>query len=209
MTSKIRDNPLKIRKIARIRDDATDQYTERIEFLVSGSTTAQLELSPAEIHDVRIFSAKLRNAGAILPRDDKQRIRVLRAVAKVKAPKELVYAAETGWLNDECTVFVKADGVIGSPDENIIGINPNREVDDKTGHLSTAGTWQSWRAGVAQQARLSSIFMLAICVAFAGPLLRIIERQSFSVCVVGRTRMEKPSQHCSAPQYGVSPGSTI
>ena len=191
MKSEIKDNLSKIRKIARIRDDATGQYSEIVEFPVSETATRRLELSPALIHDLRRFAAELWNAGASIPKGDKERIGLLRAAADTKAPKELVYAAETGWLNDECTVFVKADGVIGVPDEHIIGINPNREVDDKTGHLSIAGTWQSWRASVAQQARLSSIFMFAICVAFAAPLLRIIGRQSFSVCVVGRTRIGK------------------
>ena len=59
------------------------------------------------------------------------------------------------------------------------------------------GNYQSQehgRAGepsVAQQARLSSIFMFAICVALAAPLLRIIEHQSFGICIAGRTRIGK------------------
>ena len=188
---KIKRNPMTIRKIARIRDEATGQYTERIEFLVSGSTSARLELAPAEIHDVRLFSAKLRNAGAILPPDDRQRIRLLRSVASSKAAKELVYAAETGWLDDRCEIFVKADGVIGNANTNIIGINPNRDVADQSGHLSEAGTAQSWKAKVAPLASLSSIFMFAICVALSAPLLRIIHYQSFSICIIGRSRIGK------------------
>jgi uncharacterized protein DUF927 len=184
-------NPLTIRKTARIRDDAIGQYIEIVEFPVSESATARLELAPAVIHELRQFAAKLRDAGAILPRGDKQRRKLLRSVADSKAPKELVYAAETGWLNDECAVFVKADGVIGHPDTNIIGTNPNRDVDDQSGHLSIAGTWQTWKSSVAQKARLSSIFMFAICVGLAAPLLRIIEHQSFSICIVGRTRIGK------------------
>ena len=182
---------LAIRKIARTRDDATGQYTEKVEFPVSGSGTAQIELAPALIHEPRKFAAKLRDAGAILPENDGERRKLLRRVANSKTPKELVYAAETGWLNDECTVFVKANGVIGNADTNIIGINPNRDVDDQSGQLSIAGTWQSWRSSVAQKARLSSIFMFAICVALAAPLLRIIEHQSFGICIAGRTRIGK------------------
>jgi putative DNA primase/helicase len=187
----IKPKLMSIRKIARVRDDATGQYTEVIEFSISRSTTAQLELAPAKIHDVKAFSAQLRNAGAVLPPDSKHRIRLLRAVANSKAPKELVYAAQTGWLDDKCEVFVKADGVIGKTYTNIIGINPKLDVDDQSGRLSKAGTWQSWKAKVAPLASLSSIFMFEICVAFAAPLLRIIQCQSFSICIVGRSRIGK------------------
>ena len=120
-----------------------------------------------------------------------ERKKLPRSVANSKAPKEWVYATETGWLNDECTAFVKADGVIGNPDTNIIGINPVQDVNDKSGHLSSAGTWQTWKSSVAQKARLSSISMFAICVALAAPLLRIIGHPSFSICIFGHTRIGK------------------
>ena len=191
MKTKNDNNQPTIRKIARIRDDATGQYSEIVEFPISDSTTARLELAPAVIHDLRQFADKLLNAGAILPKDVTEQKELLRAVADSDAPKEFVYAAETGWLNDECKVFVKADGVIGNSDTNIIGINPVQDVKDQSGHLSIAGTWETWKTSVAQKARLSSISMFAICVALAAPLLRIIGHQSFSICIFGRTRIGK------------------
>jgi uncharacterized protein (DUF927 family) len=44
---------------------------------------------------------------------------------------------------------------------------------------------------VAEPARLSTILMFAICVALAAPLLAIVNRASFTICVFGRTRIGK------------------
>ena len=115
---------------------------------------------------------------------------LLSAVAKSDAPEEWVYEARTGWTEDE-KAFVLVDGVIGDATTKIIGVNRANSVNDPSGRLSNSGSWKSWRDTVAEPARLSTILMFGICVALAAPLLAIINRPSFTICLFGRTRVGK------------------
>ena len=122
-------NKLVIRKIARIRDDATGQYVEIIEFKVAGDKTARLELPPAVVHDIRQLRDKLWNAGAVLPADPNERDDLLRTLADSEPPKELVYAAEAGWLDEKWEAFVEIDGIIGKA-PTIIGVKRADDIHD-------------------------------------------------------------------------------
>ena len=115
--------PAQIRKVARIRDKATGNYFEVIEFPVSDTERVRIELPPSVIVDPGAFERRLRDAGAILP---KKNVRdFLKAVAGRKAPKELTYEARTGWT-DNRTLFVLNDGVIGRSKDRILGVNQGR-----------------------------------------------------------------------------------
>lgn len=72
---------LEIRKTARILDQATGNYLERIEFRTSSGKMAILELAPSTVSDPRSFAKHLRDAGAILPTDRTLLKPLLEAVA--------------------------------------------------------------------------------------------------------------------------------
>ena len=179
-----------IKKIARIRDKATEKYLEVIEFPISESDVNRLELPPSVVNDPGAFEKQLRDAGAILPKGDQDLKDLLTAVAKSDAPEEWVYEARTGWTEDG-KAFVLVDRVIGDAATKIIGVNRAHSVNDPSGRLSNSGSWKSWRDTVAEPARLSTILMFGICVALAAPLLAIINRPSFTICLFGRTRIGK------------------
>jgi hypothetical protein len=179
-----------IKKIARLRDKATEQYLEVIKFPTSKTTVNELTLPPSVVSDHKVFGKRLRDAGAILPKDTEALKKLLAAVAKSDPPEEWVYEARTGWTRDKKS-FVLVDGVIGSAATKIIGVNQANSIDDPSGRLSRSGGWKSWRDTVAEQARLSTILMFGISVALAAPLLAIINRPSFSICLFGRTRVGK------------------
>ena len=179
-----------IKKIARIRDKATEKYLEVIEFPISGSDVNLLELPPSVVCEPGTFEDHLRDAGAILPTNDAQLKQLLEAVAKFRASEEFVYETQTGWTEDR-DAFVLVDGVIGDATTKIIGVNRAHSVNDPSGRLSNRGTWKSWRDTVAEPARLSTILMFGICVPLAAPLLAIINRPSFTICLFGRTRVGK------------------
>jgi hypothetical protein len=179
-----------IKKIARLRDKATEQYLEVIEFPISKTSVNKLKLPPSVVSEPGAFGKRLRDAGAILPKGQEELKKLLAAVAKSDPPKESVYEAQTGWTQDKKS-FVLVDGVIGNAATKIIGVNRINCVNDPSGRLSRSGSWKSWRDTVAEQARLSTILMFGICVALAAPLLAIINRPSFSICLFGRTRVGK------------------
>ena len=81
--------------------------------------------------------------------------------------------------------------MIGNAATKIIGVNRANSINDPSGRLSRSGSWKSWRDTVAKPARLSTILMFGISVALAAPLLAIINRPSFSICLFGRTRVGK------------------
>jgi hypothetical protein len=179
-----------IQKTARIKDKASDTFLEVIEFPISQSESGRLELPPSLVNELATFEKKLRDAGAVLPKDDAELKSLLAEVAKSDAPEEYVYEAHAGWIEDRAA-FVTINGVMGKASARIIGINRANAVDDPSGRLTTSGTWKSWRSSVGELARSSSIMMLTICGALAGPLLAINKRQSFTICLYCRTRVGK------------------
>jgi len=87
--------------------------------------------------------------------------------------------------------FVTVDGIFGEASINIVGVNRSNAIDYESGKLSARGTWKGWRSGVGEPARLSSIMMFAISVAFAAPLLALVKWPSFAICLSARTRAGK------------------
>jgi uncharacterized protein (DUF927 family) len=179
-----------IKKIARVRDKATENYLEAIEFPISKTNINRLELAPSVVNDLKAFAKRLRDAGATLPKEDEKLNQILSSVAKSDAPEEWVYEAQTGWTEGR-KAFVLVDGAIGDVTTKIIGVNRANSIKDPSGRLSNSGSWKSWRDTVAEPARLSSILMFGICVALAAPLLAIINRSSFTICLFGLTRVGK------------------
>ncbi len=177
----------KIIKIRRIRDKATNAYTEEIKFRRSDGKAGVLQLTPSSVHDANSFVRALRDAGAVLPSDRNELKTLLTCVAESNAP-EHVYEAQVGWIEDG-KAYVTDDGVIGKASEKVIGVNPlNVEV---RGSLSRCGDWQAWRDSVATLASDSSIMMFAVCAALAGPLLVSVDHPSVSFCIFGKTRLGK------------------
>lgn len=180
--------PIQIRKIARIRDKATGDYFEIVEFPVSATERSRLELPPSVVVDTGAFEKRLRDAGAILLKHKTREF--LRSVAGRKARLELIYESQTGWTEDR-KLFVLHDGVIGRSKERILGVNQAQAAGDASGRLTVAGNWKRWRSSVGKTAGLSSILMCGVCTAFAAPLLSLVGCQSFMICIVGPSRSGK------------------
>ena len=174
----------KLKKIARIRDKATEKYLEVIEFRTSKDETSRLELPPADVKEYKTFVKELRNAGAILPKKEDDVKALLTSVADLDAPEERVYETQAGWTVDN-GAFVLVDGVIGSPAMTIIGVKRKPGCDGRHGQLSTAGKWKGWRDFVATLASHSTTMMLTISAALAAPLLNGRGRQSFTINLSG------------------------
>ena len=90
-----------IKKIARLRDKATEQYLEVIEFPISKTTVNKLALPPSVVSEPGGFGKRLRDAGAILPKAEEELKKLLTTVAKSDPPEEWVYEAQTGWTRDK------------------------------------------------------------------------------------------------------------
>ena len=181
---------LAIRKVARIEDKATGTFLEVIEFPVSATKCRRITLPPSTVNSPGPFKKALLDAGAILPKNDQELQGLLRRVAKSDAPRQWIYEDHVGWIRNG-QAYVTVNGVIGDVPAKIIGINRSNSVKEPSGRLSTSGTSEAWRDGVAKPARNSSILMLAICIALAAPLLYFVKRRSFTINIFGQTRTGK------------------
>ncbi len=158
--------------------------------ILSDSIGAEHALAPSVVNSLGIFENALRDAGAILPKDKNDIKRRLMEVAKSDAPEDWVYEAHVGWTSNG-RAFVTADGLIGDAPQTIIGVNRSKTLADSSGRLSMSGTWTGWRDSVAKLAKLSSVMTLTVCSALAAPLLYVLRRRSFTVCLFGETKTGK------------------
>jgi hypothetical protein len=180
----------RVRKVARIKDAATNTYWDVIRFPVSMTEFGELKVRPSVVHDPKLMIKHLQDAGAMLPKNEIERKALLNELAQSDTPNHLIYEARVGWIEGG-RAYVTPNGVIGKASGKIIGVNRSNVIDDPSGRLSTDGTWMSWRDDVAERARLSSVMMLAICAALAGPLLYVVKRRSFAINIFGPTRVGK------------------
>lgn len=189
-----------IKKIGRIQDKRTETYLEILEFPISATERKRAEWPPSIVNEPKSLEKSLRDKGAMLPKEGVREL--LSAVAATDCPKEFVYEARAGWSDDR-TMFVLPDGAIGPGTKNILGINRGVTGED-TGRLEQAGTWQQWKDAVASGASFSSILMVGTSVAFAAPLLAIVDEGSFSFCISARTRTGKTlATLCGSSVIGV------
>lgn len=106
--------------------------------------------------------ADLVGRGLTLGADRKSKDRLLGLLKAWKPRETLIYADRTGWTDAECTSFLAGEISIGKR-----GVLP-----PMTGALYTsAGTAQEWRDSVGMLCRDNPMMMLAVSLAFTGPLL--------------------------------------
>ncbi len=179
-----------ISKIARIEDKATGIFGEQFEIHLSPEQVRQLRLPPSSVNDLRTLENALLDHGAVLPSDPQERKAKLDELAKSEPANHHVYEAQGGWLEPGKT-FVLPDGAVSTNNTNIIGVSPSFVVADSKGARKASGTSTSWRDGVGQLSRLSSIMMFTTSAALAAPLLAITGGQSFGYCLYAPTRTGK------------------
>jgi hypothetical protein len=161
---------------------------EKIEFPTLEGSRA-VELPASSVSDIYTFFRKLRDAGAVFPPADYEEIRkALRRVAATPTKQEFVYEAQTGWTADLRT-FVCSDRAFGQGAAKIQGVTYDEGRANVQFH--TSGTWKSWRREVAKHSSLSSVFVTAICAAFAAPLLKIVGERNFAICLWGKSHTGK------------------
>lgn len=88
----------------------------------------------------------------------------------------------------------------------VIGGNGIRYAGDGTNAFATAGTIKGWKEGVAAPSLGNPVLMLGICIALAGPLLRILQINGGGVHLIGRSSTGKSlAQFIGGSAWG-SPG---
>lgn len=154
-------------------------FIQRYRFTREDGSEGIIETKPAEADKWAAFRDLLRNKNAHSSLLSKATIE--RAAAS-KPEKEVAYADSSGWRPGRKT-FVLPDRVIGTNTKKICGLLP---VTNRS-RPKPKGTAKKWLQSVGPLAAKSSGMMLTTSCSFAAPLLRIVNEQSFGLCLAGKT----------------------
>lgn len=95
--------------------------------------------------------------------------------------RRLTCALQTGWADGHFRAFVLPDTVIG-PGAHSVTYQSDSHCHDE---YSTSGTLPGWQAGVSSLAVGNSTLTLALCSAFAGPLLALCNAEGGGLHLIG------------------------
>lgn len=99
-----------------------------------------------------------------------------------RAPKRRIECAlQTGWAGTEFQAFVLPDRVIGPKASSVAYQSDHRSFDEYT----QRGTLHGWQAGTAAMAVDNPLLALALCAAFAGPVLARVNMESGGLHLIG------------------------
>lgn len=119
-------------------------------------------------------------------------------------PKRVILCAtQTGWSGPDRTAFVLPDAVIGPQADGVTYQSEHHHGDEYT----RRGTLAGWQAGISARAAGNPMLALALCTAFAGPVLGIVGADSGGINTIGASSKGKSSMlfaACSAwggPSY--------
>jgi putative DNA primase/helicase len=145
------------------------------------------EMLAGDCADIRAYL--LREGARINHNQDHLLARYL----KQPPPKRRMQCAtQTGWAgapNDKRRAFVLPDTVIGPGHAGIVYQHEARGSDEYT----TTGTLEGWKTEIAALAVGNPILTLAICTAFAGPVLGRLNAQGGGLHLVGDSSTGKTS----------------
>jgi len=120
-----------------------------------------------------------------------------------RTPKQHIRCTEqTGWAGGDCAAFVLPDKVIGPDAAGVVYQSGERASDEFT----MGGTLAGWQAGIAAQSVGNPLLTLAICTAFAGPVLARCNAESGGIHLVGNSSTGKSTAIEAARSVWGGPG---
>lgn len=177
--------------LAIAEDEATNTFSNIVEFVDIYGKTRRLSISRSDFDDKKLVSSALKNAGAFFSSSDTINEAAMQALmTSVASAPRWKYAASTGWRHDG-SQFVLPRVVIGAGDPAIRVRPPSTRPAAKPTRVGKRGSLAKWKSGVAKPARHSSRFVFATCTAFAAPLLRFANLNSFGVQLSGPPKTGK------------------
>lgn len=121
-----------------------------------------------------------------------------------KAPKRRIECAlQTGWAGTDFKAFVLPDSVIGPKAASVAYQSETRAADEYT----QRGTLHGWQEGTAALAVGNPLLALALCAAFAGPVLARVNMESGGLHLIGdsstgkTTALESACSVWGGPSY--------
>jgi hypothetical protein len=175
---------------ANAEDEATGDAFEIFHFRKVGNRRGQIRVPRQDLQKPEALYTLLVRKNAELPLCPKNLDQKLSQIIKSKPRRRVLYSARVGWRPGG-RGFVTPKGVIGCSKMNRRPLPPIWLGERHLIALREAGTWETWRDTVGKLSLRSNVAMLAICAAFAAPLLSFTRRQSFGLHLFGRAKAGK------------------
>lgn len=184
--------------MAYVRDPENKNWCRLLEFKDQDGFTHQLLVRMEDLDGDGIFST-LRSMGAtIFPGIDcKQKLLIYLQDIIPQSLTRYRCVTKTGWHGK---TFVLSHGQsIGVNEEHYIYLGGQTH----SGIQAEAGTLAEWREHIAQLCTGSSRLVLAICIAFAAPLVRLVGEENGGVNLYGLSSIGKTTAlYVAASVYG-------
>lgn len=127
---------------------------------------------------------KLLSLGVLLNMNRQERHHLLQYLLTTKCSDRLRSISRIGWMDQS---FVFPDAIYGG--------NPEEKVTFQSGsdhsNFQTKGTLTDWQEQVGQYCEGNSRLILALCTAFAAPLLHLTGAENFGIHLVGESSIGK------------------
>lgn len=108
-----------------------------------------------------------------------------------------------GWADDCCTAFILGDGQVIGDDEVVF---QQDQVPAAVAEMKEAGTLVSWRAAIPKQCTGNCLMVMAVSLAFAGPLLEPLGMDGGGIHLRGESSRGKSTVLRVAVSVWGSPG---
>ncbi len=118
--------------------------------------------------------AELADQGLIISPARGKSDKFTAALAEVRSTRRMVLVSATGWCGDRFIVPGRPIGPVGGEPVLFTGEAPSL-------HYRQAGSLDGWRCHVAAKAEGNSLLTFALSLAFAGPLLRLLDLEGGGV----------------------------
>ena len=173
-----------VRKLHQLFDEAAQEWFDIYEALgIEGNLmTAEVPRQDQRIAAVR-GALLARGAQAPIANDET----AIAAAIATEAPV-VRRASHTGW-RDSNRLFVGHRYVVGDMESGMV-LSPQCSLLGVSEQIELRGTLDGWR-NLVSVARHSTAMIVALCAAFAAPLLALVERPSFALVFHGPSRAGK------------------
>lgn len=173
----------KLRVTALVRDEVSHNWGRVLEFADADGSPHQLIIPMAVLAgDGTELRKELAQRGLELAAGNDARNRLLEYVMSCKPAARARCVQSTGWFGN---VFVLPDRTVGNGSEHVLLQAEARRS------YTQSGTLHEWQQDVARLCVGNSRLTLALCVAFAGPLLYFAGQESGGVNFFGPSSIGK------------------
>jgi putative DNA primase/helicase len=170
------------------RDASAQNWGRIIEVEDPDGATHRLFMTSAELAGApaKVFS-RMSNYGLRFARGKVARDGILDLLGKWEPQQRFLVTNKTGWASKACDAFVlDADRVIGNPNVYFVG-----GIADGSAVATSRGNIEAWRTDVAQRCVNNPVLLASMSLAFCGPLLDLLNVDSFGFHLRGASSCGK------------------